>query len=72
MEHVLDNKLTNIECPILMLWGCLDDIIHISCAKVWQDNTKAVSIIWDDLGHMPMLEAPKQTADEIIRFIGQH
>ncbi|MEN8778498.1 MAG: alpha/beta fold hydrolase [Glaciecola sp.] len=72
MEHVLDNKLTNIECPILMLWGGLDDIIHISCAKVWQDNTKAVSIIWDDLGHMPMLEAPKQTADEIIRFIGQH
>lgn len=70
LEHILDDKLANITCPVLMLWGGLDDIIHISCAKVWQDKTKAVSIIWEDLGHMPMLEAPKQTADEIIRFIG--
>lgn len=70
VEHMLDDKLTNITCPILMLWGGLDQIIDISCAKVWQDKTKAVSIIWEDLGHMPMLEAPKQTADEIIRFIG--
>ena len=70
LEHKLDDKLELISCPILMLWGGLDQIIHISCAQVWQDKTKATTIIWEDLGHMPMLEAPKQTADEIIRFIG--
>ena len=72
LDHVLDDKLANIECPILMLWGGLDDIIHISCAQVWQDKAKTVTVIWDDLGHMPMLEAPQQTADEIIRFIGKY
>lgn len=70
VEHLLDDKLEQISCPILMLWGGMDQIIHISSADVWQEKTKAVTIIWEDLGHMPMLESPKQTADEIIRFIG--
>ncbi len=68
-DHLLDEKLQHILCPVLMLWGAKDAIIDISCAPVWQEKTQAVSIVWDDLGHMPMLEAPKQTADEIIRFI---
>jgi pimeloyl-ACP methyl ester carboxylesterase len=65
----LNQRLGDIRCPVLLLWGKLDAFIDISAAPLWQAGTGGISIEWDDLGHMPMLEAPKATAREMMRFL---
>jgi len=68
-EDMLNGKLNEISCPILLLWGAKDQLIHISAAEIWQSETNGITVIWDDLGHMPMMEAPKQCAKEMLRFL---
>ena len=68
-EDMLNGKLHEISCPVLLLWGAKDQLIHISAADVWQNETNGISVIWDDLGHMPMMEAPKLCAQEMLRFL---
>jgi pimeloyl-ACP methyl ester carboxylesterase len=68
-EDLLNTRLTGIQCQVLMLWGGLDQIIHLSCAEVWRAHTDNITVIWEDLGHMPMLESPRLCALEIQRFL---
>lgn len=68
-EDMLNGRLHQISCPVLLLWGAKDQLIHISAAQVWQSETNGITVIWDDLGHMPMMEAPKQCAQEMLRFL---
>jgi pimeloyl-ACP methyl ester carboxylesterase len=68
-DDFLNQRLGDIHCPVLLLWGKLDAFIDISAAPIWQAGTGGISIEWDDLGHMPMLEAPTATAREMMRFL---
>ena len=68
-NEFLNDRLGDIRSPVLLLWGAKDELIDISCAPVWQQGTQGISVVWDDLGHMPMLEAPNLVAQEIKRFL---
>lgn len=59
----LEGKLAAIQAPTLLLWGREDRIIHVSSAQVWTDGIVPLrAVIWDRVGHMPMVEAPVRTA----------
>lgn len=58
-----------IQLPTLILWGEADTVIHPSCADTYKQlipNAK-VEII-NGVGHMPMVEAPRQTSRELTTF----
>ncbi|MFC3093519.1 alpha/beta hydrolase [Alteromonas sediminis] len=67
-EHYIDKSETSIPCPTLLLWGAKDRLIDVSSVDVWQRFFNGHTHIWDSLGHMPMLEAPKDTAQTVMAF----
>ncbi|NKF22112.1 alpha/beta fold hydrolase [Solimonas marina] len=71
--YPLDAQLADIRVPVLVMWGALDRILHVSMTDVWADGIPgAQRIVYPDLGHMPMLEAPGRSARDIGAFIAAH
>ena len=59
----LEPDLSRLQAPALLLWGREDRLIHVSATKVWEALTPNLRVeILDDIGHMPMVEVPAQTA----------
>mgnify|MGYP000114214384 CR=1 FL=1 len=68
----LDNLLHEITVPALLLWGAKDQLIHVSSVDVWQQGIKQIQVkVWPDIGHMPMLEVPEDSARVYQQFITQ-
>lgn len=56
--------------PTLIMWGEQDAVIPVSVAGQFEDvlpNTKTV--IYEDLGHIPMEEDPVRTAADVLLFL---
>lgn len=59
----LDEHLSAIKTPVLIMWGGEDQLIHVSSAQVWQAGLVNNEVkIWPEIGHMPMVEIPKESA----------
>lgn len=62
-KDLLDNQLSTITSPVLIMWGAKDELIHVSSAKVWDAGLPNSEVkIWSDIGHMPMVEIPQESA----------
>ena len=62
----------NISMPTLILWGEKDRMTHLDDAAFFHETIKGSKlVILKEVGHVPILEAPEQTADEVDRFIKQ-
>jgi len=68
----LNDRLSEISVPTLILWGRHDNLIDVSCVDVLAaaipDNA---SVILEETGHAPMIEHPKVTAQHHINFIAK-
>lgn len=63
-------QLSLIRAPTLIQWGALDVWIPVGDARRFEkliDDARV--IIYDDLGHVPMEEAPARTAADADRFL---
>ena len=61
---------TNAKVPVMLAWGARDQLTHVSAAKRWQAlRPNMPVVVWDDLGHMPMLEAPARAAEASAQFL---
>ena len=61
-----------IQIPTLILWGDKDRMMHIDNATLFHDTIQGSQlVILKEIGHVPLLEDPKQTADVIDRFMKQ-
>ena len=71
--HIKDNLMhqaKSIKIPTLIIWGREDKIISVKNAYVFNKNIKnSKLIIFENLGHMPMIEDSKLTAKSIIEFL---
>jgi pimeloyl-ACP methyl ester carboxylesterase len=66
----LSDIVSKIEIPTLILWGKLDEIINISNAKIFNKEIKnSKLIIFEGLGHVPLIEDPDKTAKSVEDFI---
>ncbi len=65
----LESQVKNLSTPALIVWGDHDRALHHSGAEVLHrlmPNSQV--IIMPDMGHLPMLEAPAQSAADYIKF----
>ncbi|MBT1449649.1 alpha/beta hydrolase [Glaciecola sp. XM2] len=53
---------------LLIIWGDKDGLLPVSDAKMWQEMTQAKLSIYEEIGHMPMVECPKRTYLECKEF----
>ena len=69
-RDALDAELGRIQTPTLVLWGDQDRLIHVSAAPVWTKGIAGAQMhIFKDIGHMPMVEVPEQTAEVVNAFL---
>lgn len=62
--------LNNIQQPTLILWGKEDRILDVSAAGEFKKNLiNSQVIVMDGIGHLPMLEAPNESADHYLEFL---
>ena len=66
----LNDIAKGIHIPTLILWGDKDRMTHLDNATLFHDTIKnSQLVILKDIGHVPMIEDPKQTADAVESFI---
>ncbi|WP_411822321.1 alpha/beta fold hydrolase [Leptospira sp. 'Mane'] len=61
----LEALVSKIQSPTFVIWGKEDNIIHHSCTIVLEKNLKSKKkiLILLDVGHAPMIEQPRETAN---------
>lgn len=66
-------ELGQIRVPALVLWGREDRLIPVSVAQRFAERLPNDEVvILPGIGHLPMEEAPDETAAAIRRFLGAH
>ena len=63
LHQSLTDRLGEVSTPTLVIWGRHDRLIDVSCAEVMAasiPNNKIV--IFEDAGHIPMIEKPRESA----------
>ena len=68
----LEVLLSDLPVPTLVVWGAYDRVLHVSGAKILEavmPNAKAA--VMDAVGHLPMIEKPKETAGLYLSFLEQ-
>ncbi len=72
-ERGLNDHLDKIVTPTQIIWGRHDRLIDVSCATVQHDGiANSELIIFEDVGHVPMIEKPALTAKHHLAFLAKH
>lgn len=65
--------LRQIQAPTLIMWGDRDRILDVGNAEIFSaELANSETVIYQGIGHMPMLEVPAQSAADVVRFIQSH
>ena len=72
-NHPLNPDLPRVAVPTLIVWGRHDHLIHHSCAAVQHAAIAGSEVtIFEDVGHVPMVEQPARTAAVHLPFLAKH
>ncbi len=67
--NFLSQRIGDIACPTLVLWGEQDKILGTKDAPRFQRTIPHCQLVWvPDCGHVPHLEQPDATAEAIVQF----
>jgi pimeloyl-ACP methyl ester carboxylesterase len=67
----LEVTLSGLTIPTLILWGASDRVLHVSGAGILKSvMPKAKLITMEGVGHLPMIEMPKDSAEFYLNFLG--
>lgn len=68
---IVSEKVSRVQQETLVLWGRKDEILEPSTAERFQATLPRNQLQWiEDCGHVPHLEKASETADAILRFLG--
>jgi pimeloyl-ACP methyl ester carboxylesterase len=66
------DQLTEIECPTLIVWGELDQLLPLRHAREWARRIVGSELhVIPDAGHIPMLERPDLYNDLLLGFLAR-
>jgi pimeloyl-ACP methyl ester carboxylesterase len=62
--------LAEIHAPTLILWGKQDRVLHVDNAGLLQEKIPGSRrVLFEQTGHVPMVEKPKETAQNFRNFL---
>jgi pimeloyl-ACP methyl ester carboxylesterase len=71
-SYPIRERLPEIACPTLVMWGEDDRLVPLSDASVFEELIpRARKVIFPDTGHVPMLERPTEFNAELRRFLSE-
>ena len=62
-EHKIEQSDT------MLIWGVNDKLMPVEDYLIWQDMLNSETLIYEDLGHMPMVEDVKMVSRDILKFL---
>lgn len=63
-------RIDQISTPTLILWGDKDNLISVENAAQFHNDIKNSKVeIYENIGHVPMEEAPQKVANSILHFV---
>jgi pimeloyl-ACP methyl ester carboxylesterase len=69
-KDFLDDRLADIKTPFMLVWGKKDALLDVSAVPVWKAGVpQAEVVVFEELGHMPMVEAPEKSAAVVSEFL---
>lgn len=69
-SHEIFERLAEIDCPTLVLWGDKDRVVGPSCAQRYADAIGGAElVVYEGIGHLPFIEAPQRFNEDIRRFL---
>jgi pimeloyl-ACP methyl ester carboxylesterase len=72
-NHPLNPDLSGVKVPTLIVWGRHDHLIHHTCATVQHQAIAGSELtIFEQVGHVPMIEQPAKTAAVHLPFLAKH
>jgi pimeloyl-ACP methyl ester carboxylesterase len=67
----LEVTLSGLPVPTLILWGASDRVLQVSGAGILKSAMpKAKLVTMEGVGHLPMIERPKESAQFYLNFLG--
>jgi pimeloyl-ACP methyl ester carboxylesterase len=71
MRYSFRDNLERIEAPVLIVWGRNDMLVPVEDAETFEHliGDNAHSVIFDDTGHLPMLERPNRFNELLESFL---
>lgn len=73
LNQPLNDRLAEIKLPTQIIWGRHDRLIDVTCAMVQhQGIPHSEMVIFEDVGHVPMIEKPAKTAQHHLAFLAKH
>ena len=69
----LEDSIEKIESNIFLVWGDSDRILHVDGLQVLEEklanaNRRHESVMMNNMGHIPMIERPEDTATDFLNF----
>lgn len=65
----IEKYVNGLKTPALIVWGDKDRVIHPATAEILHKMMPASEVIMmKGIGHLPMLEQPKQSAEDYLKF----
>jgi abhydrolase domain-containing protein 6 len=69
---VLNSRLGEVRVPTLIVWGRHDQLIDVSVVDELRHGiVDSVAVIFEHVGHVPMLEAPQATAEHHLALLAR-
>ena len=69
-DALLEDRLSDIIAPTLVIWGAQDRVFHVSSVDVFQKKiNNCQTAIIEQCGHLPYLEKPEKTRKLFWHFI---
>jgi pimeloyl-ACP methyl ester carboxylesterase len=71
-SYPIRERLPEIACPTLVVWGDADHLVPLRDAAVFEELIPdARKVVFPDCGHVPMLERPTEFNAELRRFLNE-
>jgi len=72
-NQIIDQeKIKNIQIPTLIIWGKEDVIVNVKYAERFhQDIKNSKAIVYDNCGHVPMLEMTNRVYNDVQTFFNE-
>lgn len=65
--------LPEVRAPALIVWGRQDRVIHVDNSQAYLSLMPVAELaLFEDLGHVPMIEDPERSAEVVDRFLSKH
>ena len=69
----LNARLGEVSVPTQIVWGRHDRLLDVSCATVQHEGIRdSELVVFEDVGHVPMIEKPAETARHHLAFLEKH